>query len=42
MLAKTMFAKTGLSKAYKKALLAMIDKIHSQSTLFSKKFIALF
>lgn len=38
MLAKTMFAKTGLSKACKKALLAMmIDEIHSQSTLFSKK-----
>ena len=37
-----MLAKAGLSKACKKALLAMIDKIHSQSTLFSKKFITLF
>lgn len=38
-----MLAKAGLSKACKKALLAMmIDEIHSQSTLFSKKFIALF
>lgn len=38
MLVKTKFAKAGLSKACKKALLAMIDEIHSQSTLFSKKF----
>lgn len=36
-----MLSKAGLSKACKKALLAMIDEIHSQSTLFSKKFIAL-
>lgn len=42
MFVKTKLAKTGLSKACKKALLAMIDEIHSQSTLFSKKFIALF
>ena len=37
-----MLAKAGLSKACKKALLAMIDEIRSQSTLFSKKFITLF
>lgn len=43
MLEKIMLAKAGLSKACKKALLAMmIDEIHSQSTLFSKKFIVLF
>lgn len=37
MLVKTKLAKAGLSKACKKALLAMTDEIHSQSTLFSKK-----
>lgn len=38
-----MLEKTGLSKTCKKALLAMmIDEFHSQSTLFSKKFITLF